>query len=253
MLVTTMLILGVFGFVYNYTFSDDLNLSKPKLILDTRCFSKIDTPFFVSNTLRQKEIYYKNSSETKKKSKIKMFIKDLELIFEPSFGYSINNPTICSIYGKDLGTFKEHFGNVPILGYSIKIFKNNGGISIGSYYQRSNQSYFGIYKANECSINYTLLEIIIQYFHKFNITDKLILVISLGLNSPSVRFKSLDVDPYEGTTIDFFDFRLDKRYIAFSVQIVYKINKNTGIFVLYNPYGYYGKDNLSFGLSFKIF
>ena len=237
-------------------FSENIEHSSLQWILDEENYG--ESRLILISDIKSEGTDIEISSDIEKRSAIKDFISNLELIIEPSFGYSLCDSTITSFFGVDLGTFREHFGTVPIFGFALKLIHNKCGIKLGYFYQRSNPSYFSLrYDNPEELINYTLEEIYMQIFYQYEIAEKFFINPSIGIVLPKLSSKSIYINytdpPY--TTIDSIYLPKGSGEINFflSIQIEYEVRHNFRIFLTYSFSGYYKKDNLSFGLSFKLF
>ncbi len=235
-----------------FVYAEDLLSSESQALQDTGSAGIYDILHDDNFVTENDEDTDDKEGQNKKRSSKKK--QRLEIELETSLGYSVNDPAIRSLYGKSLGTFKEHFGNVPIFGFALKLMLKDIQIKLGNYYQRSNPSYFSLYQPDECLINYTMMKYYFQLFIDFLIFSKIYLTPYLGYSYSSVSITCYDVNLYTGETVQDAIYFPSTGSVYISFQIKYEISKSLGIFILYNfnVDDHYGKDNLSFGLSFSL-
>ncbi|MCK4642006.1 hypothetical protein KAU32_00065 [bacterium] len=246
------LLFTVFVLISPFTHAENLQLPESQAVQDTGSAGIYEVLRDDNFVTENKEDTDDKEAQNKKRSSEKK--QRLEIELETSLGCSINDPAIRSLYGKSLGTFKEHFGNVPIFGFALKLMFKDIQIKLGNYYQRSNPSYFSLYQPDECLINYTMMKYYFQLFIDFLIFSKIYLTPYLGYSYSSVSITCYDVNLYSGTTNQDVIYFPSTGALYLSFQIKYEISKSLGIFILYNfnVDDHYGKDNLSFGLSFSL-
>ena len=167
------LLLTVFVLISTSIYAEGLQFSKPTflLLIDSEGIDGHNIPFDGQLPIENKQYPDSIDEDAKAQSKKRDSTENrsVEIEFEPSFGYSVNDPAIRSLYGKDLGTFREHFGNVPIFGFSLNFSKDKKGIKLGTFYQRSNPSYFSVYQPNEYLLSYTMIKCYFQVSYDFHL------------------------------------------------------------------------------------